>query len=153
MVNDGFAAKVREVLSDTLSLPAGFLDYLIEWQAVNALPSKPLPVVLGAVVYPTYSASITPNAALGIWQQIIVTNGTAFTINAPTNAPTASQTQELTIEVLNSSGGAMGVITWNAAFVFAGLVWANPANTKKRRVTFRWNGTNWIATSISSADY
>jgi hypothetical protein len=34
---------------------------------------------------PTYSASITPDASAGEWQTITVTNGTAFTINAPTS--------------------------------------------------------------------
>lgn len=102
---------------------------------------------------PAYSASITPDASLGDWQTITVTNGTAFTVNAPTNPPASTQTQTLTIEVLNSSGGAMGVITWNAAFVFAGLTWANPASTKKRRITFAWNGAAWVAVSIATADY
>jgi hypothetical protein len=102
---------------------------------------------------PTYSASITPDASAGEWQTITVTNGTAFTINAPTSPPTAAQSQDLTIEVLNSSGGAMGVITWNAAYVFAAGAWTNPASTKKRYVTFRWNGASWIAGPPATTDY
>jgi Pectate lyase superfamily protein len=102
---------------------------------------------------PAYSASITPNAFVGNWQTITVTNGTAFTINAPTNPPSTTGTAELTIEILNSSGGAMGVITWNGAFIFAGITWANPASTKKRYARFEWNGLNWIATGFSTADY
>lgn len=102
---------------------------------------------------PVYSASITPSAVLGGWQTITVTNTTAFTINAPTSAPTSVETQQITIEILNSSGGAMGAITWNAAYVFNGFIWANPANGKHRFATFQWNGANWICTSMSGADY
>jgi hypothetical protein len=102
---------------------------------------------------PVYSAAITPDASQGVWQTITVTNATAFTINAPTHPPDASRTAELTVEIFNNSGGAMGVITWNGALVFQGLVWANPASTKRRFVRFEWNGANWIATAMSTADY
>jgi hypothetical protein len=47
----------------------------------------------------------------------------------------------------------MGAITWNGAFVFAGITWVNPASTKKRSVTFRWNGAKWVGRSFTSADY
>ncbi len=102
---------------------------------------------------PTYSASITPNAAAGPWQTITVTNATAFTINAPTNPPDSTHNQELTIEILNSSGGVMGAVTWNAAFVLVGGAFTNPANTKKRFIEFSWNGASWIETSRAGADY
>lgn len=101
---------------------------------------------------PTYSSSITPDA-FARWQTITVTNTTAFTINAPTSAPDSTGTRELTIEILNSSGGAMGTITWNAAFVFNGFTWANPASTKKRFARFEWNGAKWVCTALAGADY
>jgi hypothetical protein len=63
----------------------------------------------------TYSTSMTPDAKLGDWQAITVTNGTAMTIGAPTNPPTSSQSQRLAIEVYNNSGGVMGAVTWDAA--------------------------------------
>lgn len=106
----------------------------------------------GRKVALAYSASMTPDLIKGSWQTITVTDGVAMTINAPTNPP-AAQNTELTIEVLNSSGGAMGVITWNAAFVFAGATWANPASTKKRFARFEWNGSNWLCTGFSTLDY
>jgi len=104
-------------------------------------------------VAPTYSSSITPDSSAGSWQTISVTNATAFTINAPSNPPDSSHTRNLIIEVVNGSGGAMGAITWNGAFVFAGLTWTNPANTKKRFARFEWNGVNWICIAIAAADY
>jgi hypothetical protein len=100
-----------------------------------------------------YGTTVTPNAAAGRWQLLTVTDGVAFTIAAPTNPPASNQTAELVIGVLNSSGGAMGVITWNAAFVFAGLSWTNPLSTKHRYARFEWNGSNWICTGVAAADY
>jgi hypothetical protein len=102
---------------------------------------------------PAYSASITPNAAAGHWQTITATNGTAFTINAPTSPPSASYSQDLVIEIFNNSGGALGAVTWNAAFVLVGGAFTNPANTKKRFIAFKWNGSSWIETSRAGADY
>jgi hypothetical protein len=101
----------------------------------------------------TYSASITIDARSGDWVPITVTDGTAFTINAPTNPPDGNHTKQLTVEIINGSGGAMGVITWNGAFVFAGVTWANPANTKKRYARFEWNASVWVCTGFSTADY
>jgi len=152
--NPGLDAIIRQSVSDILgnpsSLPAAFLNFLPLFIAQNPVTTVP---TLGAITTLAYSTSITPDSTKGPWQKITATNGTAFTINAPIAPPDTFHTRELTIEVLNSSGGAMGAITWNSVFVFNGLTWTNPATTKTRRVTFRWNGTNWIATSISGADY
>lgn len=101
----------------------------------------------------TYSASVTPNANNGDWTTITVSDGNAFTINAPTNPPSSSYTQELTIEISNASGGAMGAITWNAAFKLVGGAFTNPANGSKRFVVFEWNGSSWVETSRAGADY
>lgn len=100
-----------------------------------------------------YGASIAPDASAGRWQGCQVTNGNAFTVNAPLNPPGAKEHQDIVIEILNSSGGAMGVITWNAAFKFNGFVWANPANGFRRYAKFEWNGAVWVCTSMSGADY
>jgi hypothetical protein len=98
----------------------------------------------------TYSASITPTLAR--WQTITATNTTAFTINAPT-APGTYQSQELVIEIVNSSGGVLGAVTWNAAYIFPTGSFTAPANGKKRFVRFEWNGSNWIATALATSDY
>lgn len=109
-------------------------------------------VYQSAILNPAYSASITP-VANSPWQTITVTNATAFTINAPTSPPDASHTQQLTVEILNSSGGVMGAITWNAAFLLVGGAFTNPASTKKRFIRFEWNGANWVEISRAGADY
>jgi hypothetical protein len=102
---------------------------------------------------PAYSASITPAANQGPWQTITVTNGTAFTINAPTFPPGANDTATLTIEISNTSGGAMGVVTWNAAFKLVGGAFTNPATGNKRYIRFAWNGSAWVEIARAAADY
>lgn len=99
------------------------------------------------IVNETYSASITPNLRFGNIQYITVTNGTAFTINAPTNAISGTK---LTLTLRNTSGGAMGAVTWDAVFKLA--AWTSPANGFSRSITFYYNGTNWIEKSRTAAD-
>jgi hypothetical protein len=101
----------------------------------------------------TYGVSVTPDAEAGSWQTVTVTDGVAFTVNAPSNPPGAAQTAELTIEVYNNSGGAIGAITWNAAYLFAAGAWANPANGKRRFARFEYNGAAWVCTSVAAGDY
>lgn len=96
----------------------------------------------------TYSTSITPDASAGDSHIITVTNATAFTINTPTN-PTTGQRLRFTIR--NTSGGAMGVITWGAG-VFKMPAFTNPATAFSRTIEFEYNGTNWIEHDRSAAD-
>lgn len=95
----------------------------------------------------TYSASMTPDASLGEMQAITVTNGTAMTINAPTNPVTF---QYLRFLISNTSGGAMGVITWNA--VFKMTAFTNPATANRRFIEFFYDGSNWYEVDRSPAD-
>ncbi len=94
-----------------------------------------------------YSASMTPNASKASFQTITATNGTAFTINAPTN-PVIGQT--LTIRLKNSSGGALGAATWNGTFKMS--AWTNPANGWNRSITFFNDGANWCQITQTGVD-
>ncbi len=94
-----------------------------------------------------YSASMTPDASAAPVQVITVTNTTAFTINAPTR-PTAGNA--FTLQIKNSSGGVMGVITWSV--VFARSAWTNPANGQNRSITFAYDGVFWVQISQTGAD-
>jgi hypothetical protein len=94
-----------------------------------------------------YSTSITLNAQLGDGFVITATNGVAFTINAPLNPQNG---RVITITIRNASGGALGVITWDAVFKMPAFV--NPANANSRSVTFHHNGTNWVQRYQSAAD-
>ena len=94
-----------------------------------------------------YSASITIDAREGNTFEVTATNGTAFTVNAPTN-PADGQVMLLTIK--NTSGGALGAITWNAVFKMA--AWTSPATANNRSITFVYDGTNWIERHRTASD-
>ena len=114
------------------------------WNAGAVTSSK---AVIGARVTVTYSASMTLDASLGNVFEITVTDGVAFTINAPTNPVTG---QFLTVKIYNTSGGALGAATWNA--VFKMNAWTQPADTFNRAICFHYNGTNWTEDFRSAAD-
>jgi len=95
----------------------------------------------------TYSASIDTDASLANIFDIAISNGTAFTINAPSNAVKG---QKITYSIRNGSGGAAGALTWNAIFKLS--AWTQPANTFGRMITFYYNGTNWIEVSRTTVD-
>lgn len=96
----------------------------------------------------TYSASMTVNASKGDSFLIVATNNTAFTINAPT-APLIGQ--RIRFRIKNTSGGVLGVATWNAVFK-RGAAWTQPANGKSRCIDFENDGTSWIETGRTAAD-
>lgn len=126
---------------------------------VKGLAGRTDPNPVGAIgaYTATGGGTVTIDASAGPWITVTVTDNNAYTF-ALTGTPSSGQTTELTIEALNSSGGAMGAITWGSGFgqLTAGGpagTWANPANTKKRNVKLQWNGAKMIPQSISSADY
>lgn len=77
-----------------------------------------------------------------------ITAGTAFTVGNPTVEP--DTTPRITIQVKNSSGGAMGVITWDTLYKMS--AWTNPANGFSRAIDFQYDGTNWIQISQTGVD-
>jgi hypothetical protein len=95
----------------------------------------------------TYSASMNPNHEAQV-NTIVATNGTAFTINNGNNRRTG---RRLLLDIKNSSGGALGAVTFGAAYLLAGAFVA-PANTKRRLYEFYDDGTNLIETYRSGAD-
>lgn len=117
------------------------------WVCYSAGNWRPL-AMSPTVATLTYSASMTPQAHVAIIHQVTVTNGTAMTMNAPANP---SIGMDLTLDILNSSGGAMGAITWNAIYKMAGA-FTNPASTKRRTIRFYYDGTSWIEVCRAAAD-
>lgn len=93
---------------------------------------------VGTRALTTYSASITIDASTANWFFINANNGTAFTINTPTNP---SIGQRITIKIQNTSGGALGVITWSASFKMATLT--SPGNGFEVALDFIYDGANW----------
>lgn len=98
----------------------------------------------------TYQASVIPNCALATAFKIIVTDNVAFAIAAPVNVPSVSGPR-ITFIILNSSGGAMGALTWNGVFALAGA-FTNPANGKRRTISFILDGATWVELYRASAD-
>lgn len=87
-----------------------------------------------------YAAAMTPNFLVNNSLLIVVTNGVAFTINNAINAPIAGGLKAR-IWILNASGGAIGTVTWGAAFkVPAGITY--PANGFRRCYEFEYSAAN-----------
>lgn len=94
-----------------------------------------------------YTASMTPNASIAEMFDIVATNATAFTINAPLSPMYG---KSITLKIKNTSGGALGAVTWNAVFKMS--VWTQPANGNSRSISFRFDSTNWIQTGQTGTD-
>lgn len=103
---------------------------------------------LTTVASATYSATIASDASAAAHFTVVATDTTAFTIAAPSNA---KKGRSITFDITNSSGGSLGTITWNAAFKLAGA-FTNPANGKRRTVSFKYDGSNWVETHRAAAD-
>lgn len=96
----------------------------------------------------TYSASMTPNTLLGKVFTITVTDGVAFTINSATPQ---TDGQEIMFVIINSSGGAMGAVTFAGNYRLAGAFTA-PANAKRRTIKFVRESGGWTELSRAAAD-
>lgn len=136
-MNGGFLSSVRGIYDGNTGTVSGALDSIIK-------QSDYLQVRTNV----TYSASMTLDCNFGNEFDITVGNGTAFTINAPTNPP--SDAKRITITIRNSSGGAVGAVTWNAIFKMA--AWTSPANGFSRSIDFKFNGSNWVEITRTTAD-
>lgn len=96
----------------------------------------------------TYGTTIAVDASSGPICKITVTDAVGFTINNPTNLVAGTK---LLFDILNSSGGAMGAITWDTLFLLAGA-FTNPADTTRRTIEFYYDGTNLVEVGRAAAD-
>lgn len=95
----------------------------------------------------TYSASMTVDTTAGNIFEIVANNGSAFTINAPTNP---RQGRPITFVIFNVSGGALGAVTWNAVFKLS--AWTQPANGNNRVITYYYDGASWREMNRTTVD-
>jgi len=95
----------------------------------------------------TYATTMATNSAIATSFVITVTDGVAFAISNPTNATTG---RDLVYRIRNTSGGAVGTITWGNLFKM--VAWVSPATGYSRSIAFKYNGTNWIETFRSAGD-
>lgn len=96
----------------------------------------------------TFGGTVSTDAKNGELCLLTVTSGAAFTIANPTNGRGG---RRLTYKIINTSGGAMGAITWGANFRLAGA-FTNPANNQARTITFVYDGSLWYELNRSAAD-
>jgi len=94
------------------------------------------------------NATTPIDCAAGITFLINVSSTSAFAIANPTNVEAAGQL--LTICLKNTSGSAMGTVTWGSNYKLAS--WTSPANGYSRSISFFYDGTNWIEMSRTTAD-
>lgn len=103
-------------------------------------------------IYPktslTYAGNVVVDAGIASAYSLNVTSGAAFTIDAPTSGQEA---QVITFRIYNSSGGAMGVLTWAASYHLAGA-FVSPAAAKNRSITFSKEGGVWYEQYRTMAD-
>lgn len=95
--------------------------------------------VVATIDVGTFPGALAIPANAGNQFIITATNGSAFTVPAPTKPTTG---QSINIKVKNTSGGALGAATWNAVYKLA--AWTSPANGNSRSISFTYDGTNWI---------
>lgn len=130
------------VLDSTTTIEFARMSDTNYWQFTSACQ--------GAKAELTYSASMTPDANLANAFTIRVTNGTAFTINAPTHPLDG---RKIKFQIRNQSGGVMGAITLNAVYKTAGAFVA-PANANNRSIEFEYDGSSngWVECARTAAD-
>lgn len=96
------------------------------------------------------ASSTTPalDAALGNYFRCSITSNIAVVVQVPSNAPAAGLSQELTIEFINTSGGALTTpptfIGGAGGFLFSAVT--NPGNGLSVMYRFRWSSpkNSWI---------
>jgi hypothetical protein len=106
-----------------------------------------LPSFLLSRTAPTYGASVAIDTSLGNEFDVTATDGVAFTVANPTNA---TDGQRITITIRNTSGGALGVLTFDT--LYKASAWTQPANGFSRSIDFKYNGTNWVQIGQTGVD-
>src|SRR5437879_6714058 len=96
-----------------------------------------------------YSFTVRADASRGNYFTLLVTDADGFTIANPLNLVPG---QRITYDIKNGAGRNMGTITWGHLFLLAGGSFTNPANGKRRLITFRYDGANLVEESRSQGD-
>ena len=144
-VSGSIAVDRMRVANNSLDANSYILTYFGAVSFTNSIYSPSNNITTAATV--TYSASMTPDAILAHAFIITATNATAFTINAPSNGYSG---QRISVTIRNTSGGALGAVTWAAAYKLS--AWTQPATANSRSIDFRYDGTNWIEMARTPAD-
>lgn len=95
-------------------------------------------IVAKAIQTLTFGANIAIDASLANSFVVTATSGIAFQFDNPTNP---SVGQMIRIRLVNTSGGALGAITFGGQYKNAAFT--APATGFSRTMEFYWDGTNW----------
>jgi len=135
--------------------PAG----LFQWGGSAVAPN--LYITQGGLLYPNtlilrqkvIDASSSPTFASyagsipidNTYQSFILTppNSSAFTVTSPLYLYTG---QSFTVTIKNSTGGALGTLTWGGLYQLLSS-WVQPATGTTASITFLCDGTNFVETS------
>lgn len=93
---------------------------------------------------PTFGATVAISAGNGALSVITASSNIPFTIMNPTSSSTGLT---ISVQVKNTSGGALGTITWDTLYKMA--TFTKPASGFRRTVTFIYDGTNWVEIACS----
>ena len=98
----------------------------------------------------THATPVSIQTKKGETFEITAATNAIFTISNP-DGPSFGRI--IRIVIINTSGGAMGVITWDTQYKLAGA-FTNPATGNRRTITFYTDGTsgNWYELSRTAAD-
>lgn len=129
-------------LSETLigqeegRVPYAYQDSRYVWGDTRFRQQFLTGIQLVKIVVP-YSASMTFDCRTGNFFQITATTNAAFTINNPTeDVINGADGTQLTVQIRNTSGGALGLISFGTLFKLNGSAWPSPANGQNSSVTF-----------------
>lgn len=95
----------------------------------------------------TYGTSVAVTANRARTFKVTPTDGVAFTILNPTGGVVG---KIITIRVHNTTGGALGAVTWDTAYKLA--AWTNPATGFSRSISFEFDGSAWIECGRTTTD-
>ena len=102
---------------------------------------------LGKSVAVTYSATMTIDHSLGTHFKITPSNATAFAVALPTRQ---AVNRPLRIEIINTTGGALGAGTFTS--YKKGAAWTQPATGTTRYIDWVCDGTNCKEVNRSDTD-
>jgi len=102
---------------------------------------------LRALVRPPYSRVVTPDAALGDYFVVEVTDSKPWVLAEPLNPPADGFTQEITCDVVNHTATRIGPVTFAPCYRLDRADWTPPEPGRRRVLVFYFDGRCWVERS------
>lgn len=162
---NNFADEVRSVLSDATNLPDDFLNYLVQWNAMNPVKARQ-GSSLALIAYGTHTANVTATGTTFATGTALF-NGIEFTDTGSGNYllsvralswtnDTANKTNFLSVSLDGAEAGKMGSSgftspTFSMNCSFDGFFQAAPGNHTVKPVFWVNGGTGTIFGDVGGA--